>query len=241
MSIADNIRCFFAQHESLKYFFKPAYDLLVKKRQFKKLNKAFLDNALGVLSTFDKCMTDAGVHYMLAYGTLLGAIRDKGFIKYDVDMDVMVWSDEYGTALKSALNKAGFKLIHQFLIEEGCLGREETYKLHSTTIDIFYIFPPVNDYPYMCQFTAYPPCPTFDMSMKELGKVLAHRVEIPVERERIFVPFETLSLPVPHNYKQVLSYIYGDDYMIPNPNWSMGQYHTHIVDWYDAKAVYMVF
>ena len=241
MKITDRIRYSLDNHRCLKSFLKPLYESLYKKRKYNKQNKIFKENALSVLNCFDKCMSGLGINYVLAYGTLLGAIREKGFIKHDIDMDVMVWSDEYTLSLTESLGKAGFKLTHQFLIDNGNLGREETYQLNSITIDIFYIFPPINNYPYVCQFTSYPPYPTFDLSMQKLGKVLPHRVEVPIDRERLFVPFETLSLPVPRNYEQILKYIYGDDYMIPNPNWTMGQYHTHIYDWYEASAVYNVF
>lgn len=45
---------------------------------------------LGMLVDFDEAMTKAGVHYYLAYGTALGAVRHKGFIPWDDDIDVFI-------------------------------------------------------------------------------------------------------------------------------------------------------
>lgn len=241
MKLSDKIRYFFAIHSNFKKFFKPLYKVLYKNWAAKKDIKVFHENALNVLKAFDECMNEANVNYVLAFGTMLGAVREKGFIKHDYDIDVMVWSDEYSSAMTKILEKRGFKLTRQILVEEGKLGREETYQLDSTSIDVFYVYPPVDEHPYVCIFTSFPPYPTFESSMEKLGKVLAHRVECPVKREREYVSFESLELPIPTNSDQFLRYYYGDDYMIPNPNWTMAQYDRHIVDWIEVKAVYRTF
>ncbi|QQM67933.1 LicD family protein [Actinomyces weissii] len=45
---------------------------------------------LEILEVFDKTFADSGLRYSLAGGTLLGAIRHKGFIPWDDDIDVNV-------------------------------------------------------------------------------------------------------------------------------------------------------
>lgn len=44
----------------------------------------------GVLKEIDKSCSERGLKYFLSYGTLLGAIRHKGFIPWDDDMDIMM-------------------------------------------------------------------------------------------------------------------------------------------------------
>lgn len=45
---------------------------------------------LAMLEYIDKLFTKEGIWYSLAYGTLLGAVREKGFIPWDRDADIYV-------------------------------------------------------------------------------------------------------------------------------------------------------
>ncbi len=50
---------------------------------------------LGMLTEFDRVCRAHGLRYSLAYGTLLGAARHKGFIPWDDDVDVMMPRPDY--------------------------------------------------------------------------------------------------------------------------------------------------
>lgn len=50
---------------------------------------------LNILKVFSAYCKEHGLGYMLVYGTLLGAVRHKGFIPWDDDIDVGMVSDDY--------------------------------------------------------------------------------------------------------------------------------------------------
>lgn len=175
----------------LKPFYYPYKQWLERKR-----NRAYTKNALVTLADFDACMREHGFMYTLMFGTMLGAVREKGFIRHDVDIDVAMWNEDYSPAVQQALEKAGFKLDHRFLIDDGDSAREETYVKNDVSIDVYCIFPPIDEYPYVCsKWRPLDDCVTKEESMKKHGYITGKRLEMPIRKEVMDVPFESLTLP----------------------------------------------
>lgn len=199
--------------------------------------KLFRKNGLMVLDTFDKCLSDNGIEYSLAFGSMLGAIREHGFIKHDLDLDVAIWAEDYSDKLYLALIERGFKLKHTILVDNGELGREETYELNGVSIDIFYIYPTIDLYPYTCDFIAHRDTVSFRDSMNKYGGLIARRVQLPWKKEFIRVDFENLKVPITSNANEILTFRYGSDYMTPNPKWVYYDSMNSTIVWKGKKGI----
>ena len=53
-----------------------------------------------ILDVIHQVCTEYGLRYSLAYGTLIGAVRHKGFIPWDDDID-LIGSEEHTSELQS--------------------------------------------------------------------------------------------------------------------------------------------
>lgn len=109
---------------------------------------------LALLKAVHAFCVENGLRYTLAYGTLLGAVRHKGFIPWDDDIDIILDYDNYHKLLNVIendnhekyeifipLKKKGYsmpfaKLIHKqtSLQHEHCIDKVEGYGLF---LDIF--------------------------------------------------------------------------------------------------------
>lgn len=87
------------------------------------------DIELSILEYIDDVCRKNGIRYFLSYGTLLGAVRHKGFIPWDDDIDICMLRPDYDKFIKLAGKPdSHFKLLH-----------------HSTDKKYFYEFAKVVD------------------------------------------------------------------------------------------------
>lgn len=219
----------------LKPFYYPYKDRLNAKR-----NKVYKQHALDTLADFDKCMNENGFVYTLIFGSMLGAVREKGFIKHDVDIDVAMWVEDYSPQVQKCLEEAGFKLDHRYLIDDGASAREETYVKNDVSIDVYCIFPAIDTYPYVCsKWMPIGECITLEDSMKKYGYVSGKRLEMPIKKRIVRTQFESLFLPILENSDEVLFFYYGMDYMNPNPGWRESTDYPFRKEWPDKKASFI--
>ena len=140
--LRDNIVGRLRQFKLTRKLIAPIYHLFHKDKPdlvINELRKNFCEKGLRVLDYFDKMMTENGYSYSLAFGTLLGAVREKGFIKHDADIDVFMWIEDYNQCFVDCLLKHGFMFSHTFSVENDKLGKEDTIMFDGVQIDIFYI------------------------------------------------------------------------------------------------------
>lgn len=77
--------------------------------------------ALEILKQIDTICTELGINYYLMYGTLIGAIRHKGFIPWDDDLDIAMKIDDYKIFIDyfNKNNKTQLE-IHNFETNKDC-------------------------------------------------------------------------------------------------------------------------
>lgn len=68
--------------------------------------------SLRVLEEFHNFCSANGLRYTLAYGTLIGAVRHKGFIPWDDDVDVMMPRPDYDKLIELYRSGDEFRLLY---------------------------------------------------------------------------------------------------------------------------------
>lgn len=70
------------------------YVCYFNKRYFEISNPMNKENAKYLLNTLATVFKAHNIEFILAYGTLLGAIREHDFIGHDADMDTLIWAKD---------------------------------------------------------------------------------------------------------------------------------------------------
>lgn len=202
--------------------------------------KALHSNGIKTLYEFDKAMNSNNLSYCVYAGTLLGAIREKGMLKHDKDIDTAVFSEIGFENVRNTLLSAGFSLVRFFEVENGKLGREETYSKNGVDIDVFYIYTDENGKTYNCDF--HPHYGTRDLreSMKIKGSVGVRKCVLPLQKTTKRAVFEDIMVNIPINAEEWLIARYGKTYMIPDENFRDSGKEKHIFEWQGVKAVYQL-
>lgn len=205
-----------------------AYNARPRKKSIANFNK----HGYEALVLFDKCLSSHGINYSLAFGTLLGAIREHDFIPYDDDIDVAMWIDDYRPEMIQYLQEVGITLKHSFSIKNDILGKEDTFCYKGVLIDIFYFYQGIDNQVYCCDFVDQPNCHSRSESIKKYGGLLPRKLYMPLGKDVKRISFKGIDVLIPTNFHEILSFRYGDDYMTPKPGWRPNtKYIVEIPEW----------
>ena len=103
----------------------------------KRIQKRLLEMAIAVKEIFER----ENIKYMIAYGTLLGAVRHGGFIPWDDDFDFFLFQEDYEKAVQA---------LRRDLPEDLFLEDIESEPLY------FHSWPHVKDLKSVTVFETYP-------------------------------------------------------------------------------------
>ena len=70
--------------------------------------------SLDLMKDIHNYCVNNNIRYTLAYGTLIGAVRHKGFIPWDDDIDIWMPRPDYEKFCKSYQSESGFKLLSPY-------------------------------------------------------------------------------------------------------------------------------
>ncbi len=211
MRKARNNRCIY----SVIHYFRTKK----KERRFKKSLENFHKNGYEAMLVFDKCMVANGYKYSLAFGTLLGTIRNHDFIPHDDDIDVAMWINDYDSQIINVLKEAGIRLLHSYSVAGDKIGKELTFIYKGVHIDIFFFFKDEQGKAYCCDFIAQPDCSTIKESIYRHGGLLPRKIYVPLNETFIRTNLRDIEVAIPSNFEDILICRYGRDYMTPKKGW----------------------
>lgn len=201
----------------LKPIGRPIWRKLYIEPMINKQRKKLHENGLALLQQLDGAMRHANIPYSLVFGTLLGAVRDSGFIKHDFDIDIAVWGDSDHAQIEETLKNAGFKLYRRIEVDCGAFGREETYVYNGVYVDLFYFYVYDNHLKYTNVFVPFETCKDFEESCDKFGGLLPIQLILPLSKEVKYISFLGMQVPIPINEIEFLEARYGQNWRIPDP------------------------
>ncbi len=94
---------------------------------------------LNMIECVDRILSDANIKYSLCGGTLLGAVREKGFIPWDDDIDIVVDRENLNRIIELFKNKSisGFELNEYLWVRRIQKVGDNRKNIFRATIDIF--------------------------------------------------------------------------------------------------------
>lgn len=180
------------------------------KREEKRQNNAMHKYGYEACSKVEEVIHN--IKHSVFYGTLLGFVREGGFIAHDCDLDFAILEKNFDwQILHHQLNERGFKFGRAFKV--GIEVMEVSYIYKGLHVDFFILFEKdglksysfykqesvkyENDFEYSIKMANFP----------NIEELIEHNVK-------------NIVVKIPKNYDEVLTSTYGENWRIPNPKWS---------------------
>ncbi len=220
-----NLILFIEKNKFLANILRFIYRRTVLKYKHYQQNKIFLQNAPEIMTRIDTIFKELNIPYWLEYGTLLGAVREKNFIKHDLDIDLGLFLKDYSDENLNIFEKYGFKLIRRIIIDDAKYGLEESYAYKGVTIDLFYFSK--NKKGFYSHGFRNEYGKSWSKTIKDNGGLIVREIYFPYSGFDE-IDFLDRKYPIPKDTHSHLKAFYGDNYMIPNAQWNPYTMATNI-------------
>jgi hypothetical protein len=161
-----------------------------------KFNPMTQEDAQDILKKASELLDECGIEYFLAYGTLLGAVREGNFIKGDEDADIVV-TDE-----KTLYESLPFLWGKGLFINRIFKGELYTFHVEGRRGHLdMYILKPIDKWPYK------------NWCMSFCGHYVPKRFFEKIGKGKYFIG--DISYSYPENPEKLLEWWYGKTWRIP--------------------------
>lgn len=185
----------------------------------RKIAKSFHRYGLETLQKGDEAVSSFGGHLVMYFGTLLGAIREHGFIAHDNDLDMAIPIEDRPDNFVEIMEQHGFMHFQQTYIKSTGRIIEDRFCYKGCQMDIFYLFSDREDgkvYSYIGRRHE-------TKEWREANATDGFPVDVwPTEKcGYVRQDFLGMQLYVPEKAHEWMRDIYGDDYMTPIKEWDV--------------------
>jgi len=166
-----------------------------------------------ILSMVQKAFAgNSKIVYHTDYGTLLGIVREKGFIRHDDDIDFSVYCGTISPKeLHDAMIAAGFSFLRGFRYDGVVTELAFSYK--NVSVDFFYVFT-LDGGNYSQVYNAFRSDEDCDRAY------FAERLSKPHLTGIEKINFKDTVVNIPKNAEDFLRYSYGSGWAVPVKNWT---------------------
>jgi len=170
-------------------------------------NDTFLHNAPKAYDDSVKALEKAGCRWWCAAGTMLGIMREKGFIGHDSDIDFELMAPFGPEILRKVLESDGWTKAGEFGTPDN--GFEFAYRKHGVKCDFFWMYP--DEEAGIARHSAWK------------GKEqLFYEYPLGIFRDLMRIPFCGSYAMVPLEYDKYLTAKYGD-WRVPVKEWDWAE------------------